>query len=75
MNVIIVQSEGAVKFLALELVLLHALICADVAYHAAVGIVMRHLFNCTILINYHTVIAHIVLDVVMPAIDHAICIE
>ena len=33
---------------------------------------MRHLFNCSILINYHAIISHVVLDIVMPAIDCAI---
>jgi hypothetical protein len=69
MNVIVVQSEGAVKFLALELVLLHVFVRADVADYSALGIVMRHLLNCSILINYHAIISHVVLDIVMPAID------
>ena len=40
MNIIVIQSEGAVKFLAFELVLLHIFVCADVTYYAAVGIVI-----------------------------------
>ena len=102
MDVIVIQTEGAVKFYpspkgsssrqeiinlllmaarTLKLVLLHVFVVpfglvrekgADVTDYTTVGIVMRHLLNCTILINYHAIISHIVLDIVMPAIDCAI---
>ena len=45
---------------------------ADVTNESSVGIVMRHLLRCTVFINYHAIISHIVLDIVMPAIDCAI---
>ena len=81
MDVIVIQPEGAVKLLALELVLLNVFVVpfghvrekgADVSDYSALGIVMRHLLNCSILINYHAIISHIVLYVVMPTINCAI---
>jgi hypothetical protein len=33
---------------------------------------MRHLLRCTVFINYHAIVAHVVLNVVMPAINCAI---
>ena len=107
MNVIVVQSEGAVKLypspkgsssrqeiinlllmaartlapsllawnVMEQLVFLHALVCADVTYYAAVRIVMSYLLFRAVLIHYHAVIAHTVLNVIVPAIDCAIRIE
>ena len=75
MDVIVVQSESAVKLLTLELVLLETLVRANVADYATVGIVMRDLLFRAVLVHDHTVVSHIILDVVVPAIDHAICIE
>ena len=93
MNVIVVQSEGAVKFYpspkgsssrqeiinlllmaarTLKLILLHVFVCADVANYAAVWIIVGDLLGGTILIHYHAIISHIVLDVIVPAIDCAI---
>ena len=104
MNVIIIQSEGAVKFypspkgsssrqeiinlllmaartlapsllawnVMEQLVLLHALVCADVTYYAAVRIVMSYLLYRAVFFDNHTIVAHIILYVVMPAIDCAI---
>ena len=67
MDVIVVQSEGAVQFLALapsllawnvmeQLVLLDVFIRADVANHTAVGIVVIDLHNAVILRDDHTIV-------------------
>ena len=102
MNVIVVQSEGAVKLYpspkgsssrqeiinlllmaarTLELVLLEVFVVpfghvrekgANVTDYSSVWIIMRHLLDRSILINYHAIISHVVLDIVMPAIDCAI---
>jgi hypothetical protein len=113
MNVIVIQSEGAVKLypspkgsssrqeiinlllmaartlapsllawnVMEQLVFLHVFVVpfghvrekgADVTDYTTIGIVMRHLLNCSILINYHAIISHVVLDIVIPAIDCAI---
>ena len=74
MNVIIVQSEGAVKFLALEFILLEAFVVpfghvrekgADVTDDTAVGIVVGDLLHASALGNYHSIIALMVLQVEM----------
>jgi hypothetical protein len=72
MDVIVVQSEGSVKFLAFELVLLEVFIRADIADYASVGIVMGDLLDRSITVHDHAVIAHIVLNVVVPSIDGVI---
>ena len=43
MDVIVIQPESAVKFLAFELVCLNALVGADVTDDASIGIVMSYL--------------------------------
>ena len=75
MDVIVVQSEGAILFLSLELVLLEAFVGADVSYNSPVGIIVRHLLDCAVLVHDHAVIPHVVTHVVMPTIDCAIRIE
>jgi hypothetical protein len=93
MDVIVVQSKGAVKLYpspkgsssrqeiinlllmaarTLELVLLEAFVRADVADHTAVGIIVGHLLYGAIAVHDHTVVAHVVLDVEMPAVDGVI---
>jgi hypothetical protein len=81
MDIIVVQSEGAVKFLALKLIFLQVFVVpfghvrekgADIANHAAVWVVMGHLLNGAIAVYDHAVIAHIVLNVVMPSVDGVI---
>jgi hypothetical protein len=68
MDVIVVQSEGAVKFLSLKLVFLEALVRADVTYHTTVGIVVGNLFDNAVS-DYHAVVPHIVTNVKMPSVD------
>ena len=104
MNVIIIQSEGAVKFypspkgsssrqeiinlllmaartlapsllawnVMEQLVLLQAFVRADVTDYSAVGIIVGHLLYGAIAVHDHTVVAHVVLDVEMPAVDGVI---
>ena len=111
MNVLIIQSEGAVKFYpspkgsssrqeiinlllmaarTLKLVLLHIFVVpfghvrekvpfghvrekgADVPYETSVWIIMSYLLFCAVLIHYHSIVSHVVLYVVVPAIDCAI---
>ena len=75
MNIIIVQSEGAVKFLALELVGLNALVGADVTDDASIGLVMSYLLYRAVFVDNHTIVAHIILYVVMPTINCAIGVK
>ena len=86
MDVIVVQSEGAVKFLSFapsllawnemeQLVLLDVFICADITNDSSVWIIMSYLLFHAVLIHNHAVVAHVVLNVVMPAIDRAVGVE
>ena len=72
MNIIVVQSESAVQLLTFELVLLHALVRADVADYSSEWIIVGNLLFCAVPIHYHSIVSHVVLYVVMPAIDCAI---
>ena len=82
MDVVVVQSEGAVQFLTLapsllawnvmeQLVLLHVFVRANVADYSAVGIIMRHLLYGAIAVHDHAIVTH-VMNVVMPAVDSVI---